>query len=184
MTKKPQGEPHYRVPRELADSPAFRDMPSAAKHLWHDMMMFYRGRNNGNINATLTALRPYGWRSTATLAKAIAHLMAYGFLRETRKGGGNSCPLNQCCLYRFTHLPTNGYDDIGLKSGPATYEYRVFDPRKLPKSITLTSLKNLSENKLRFKIRRDEIRKLKQQALGNEDQIISALQQMKPEKSA
>ena len=95
---KAKCEPHYQVPRELADSLAFRSLPKASKLLWHDLMMSYRGVNNGNINATLCDLARYEWKSSATLAMAIAYLIAHGFLRETRKGGGNSCSLSQCCL--------------------------------------------------------------------------------------
>ena len=152
MTKSP-GEPRYQVFRELADSLAFRTLPGASKLLWHDMMMSYRGRNNGDINATLGSLSKYGWKSSSTLARALAYLIAHGFIRETRKGGGNGCSLRQCCLYRFTHLATNANDEIGIKGAAATYDYRQFDPEKLPKKVTLASLKGLSENNSCFEIR-------------------------------
>ena len=79
------------------------------------------------------------------MAKALAYLIAHGFLRETRNGGGNNCSLQQCCLYRFTHLPVNTNDKIGIKGGAATFDYRQFDPAKLPEKITLTELKELSK---------------------------------------
>jgi hypothetical protein len=174
-----QGEPRYQVPRELADSLAFRTLPAASKLLWHDMMMSYRGRNNGNINATLTSLSSYGWKSSATLARALAYLIAHGFIRETRKGGGNECSLRQCCLYRFTHLATNPNDQIGIKGGGPTYEYRQFDPNKLPKSVTLASLKGLSEKTSRFRNESVTLQNVKRDASENEDCKSLTLQKMK-----
>ncbi len=133
-----QGEPRYQVPRELADSLAFRSLPGASKLLWHDMMSEYRGRNNGNISAALSVLALRGWRSPATLTKALLHLMAYGFIRETRKGGKAACNLKQCCLYAFTHLPVNANDQLGIKGAPATFDYRNFDPSSNPVEPTLS----------------------------------------------
>ena len=179
---KNQGEPRYMVPRELADSLAFRSLPITAKVLWHDMMMQYRGRNNGNINATLHDLGRYGWKSTATLARALAYLIAHGFLVETRKGGGNACTLRQCCLYRFTHLPTNPNEEIGVKAGGATYEYRLYDPKKLPAKITLTSLKGLSGKNSCFGKRSVTLQKVKHDASDNEVCKSPTLQNMKHEK--
>lgn len=181
---KTQGEPRYQVPRELADSLAFRSLPISSKVLWHDMMMQYRGRNNGNINATLHDLGRYGWKSTATLAKALAYLIAHGFLVETRRGGGNSCALRQCCLYRFTHLPTTAKDDIGVKAWGATYDYRLFDPTKLPEEITLTSLKGLSGKNSCFGKQSVTLQKAKRNASDNEAHNLATLQKVKHEKSS
>jgi hypothetical protein len=176
---KSQGEPRYQVPRELADSLAFRSLPSSSKVLWHDLMMSYRGRNNGNINATLHDLARYGWVSSATLAKALAHLIAYGLLIETRKGGGNGCSLRQCCLYRFTHLPTTHNDDLGIKAGGPTFDYRLFDPAKLPEKITQSSLKGLVENSARFINRSVTLQKVKHHASENEAHESAPLQKVK-----
>ena len=180
---KNQGEPRYQVPRELADSLAFRSLPNASKVLWHDLMMSYRGRNNGNINATLHDLGRYGWTSPATLARALAHLIAHGFLIETRKGGGNSCALRQCCLYRFTHLPTNVNEEIGVKGCGATYDYRLFDPTKLPEKITLTALKGLSGKNSCFGKCSVTLQKVKHDATENVVSNVTTLQKVKHGKS-
>ncbi|GJL74545.1 MAG TPA: hypothetical protein DEF07_00860 [Nitrosomonas sp.] len=150
MVKPRKWEPHYRVPKELYDSLAFRSLPGNAKLLWHDMMMQYRGNNYGNIHATLSQLEYYGWRSSSTLSKALAYLIAHGFLRETRNGGGNNCSLQQCCLYCFTHLAINANGKLGIKGGAPTYDYRQYDPDKLPENITLTELKGLSQKNSSF----------------------------------
>jgi hypothetical protein len=130
MAKKYQGEPRYQVPRELADSLAFRSLPAAAKILWHDLMMQFRGCNNGNINAALSELEYYNWRSSTTIAKGLLYLMGHGFIKETRMGGKRAGKLKQCCLYAFTHLPIHDNIKLSIQGKEATHDYRNFDPGK------------------------------------------------------
>jgi hypothetical protein len=145
MAKKLNGEPRYQVPRELADSLAFRSLPNSAKRLWHDMMMQYRGYNNGNINAALGDLERYGWHSPTTLSTALKYLLAHGFIIETRMGGRRAGNLKQCCLYGFTHLPIHANKELGISGSQASFEYRHFDPRKniVADSLTLQKLERV-----------------------------------------
>jgi hypothetical protein len=178
MVKK-LGEPRYQVPRELVESLAFRTLPDKSKLLWHDMMFSYRGSNNGNINAALGDLAQFGWKSSASLAKALAYLIAHGFISETRKGGGNQCSLNQCCLYRFTHLPVNANPKIGIGGGQPTFDYRFFDPTKLPEKVTLSTVKGLSGKNSCFGKRSVTLRKLKPRASDTEVRAGPMLQKLK-----
>lgn len=172
-------ERYYPVPIELANSLAFRSLSNRAKVLWHDLMMQYNGNNNGNINATLGGLKHYGWRSSSTLADALAQLIAHGFLCETRKGGGNNCRLQQCCLYRFTHRPVNANEKIGIKGGAATYDYRQYDPKRMPDKPTLTQVKGLSIKNSSFGIRSVSVRNSKREASKNEVHENHSLQNAK-----
>jgi len=130
------------VPRELADSLAYRSLPTAAKVLWHDLMMQYRGNNNGNINAALSELTHFGWRSSTTLSKALRFLIAHGLIIETRMGGKRAGNFKQCCLYGFTHLPIHANTKLGIQGKVATCEYRNFDPRKslVAENLTLQKM--------------------------------------------
>jgi hypothetical protein len=130
MAQKYQGEPRYQVPRELADSLAFRSLPVAAKVLWHDLMMQFRGCNNGNINAALSELEHCNWRSSTTIAKGLRYLIGHGFIKETRMGGKRAGKLKQCCLYAFTHLPIHVNTKLKIQGKEATHDYRNFDPNK------------------------------------------------------
>lgn len=179
MARSRKWEPHYRVPKELYDSLAFRSLPGSAKLLWHDLMTQFNGSNNGNINATLSQLEYYGWRSSSTLSKALAYLIAHGFLRETRNGGGNNCSLQQCCLYRFTHLPINANDKLGIKGDASTYDYRHYDPKKIPKNITLTVLKGLSQKNSSFGKQSTSVRNSKRKASENKVHEIHMLRDSK-----
>lgn len=183
MSSSKKGEPRYQVPRELAGSLAFRRLPGSSKLLWHDMMMQYRGNNNGNINATLSQLEYYGWRSSSTLAKALAYLIAHGFMSETRTGGGNKCSLQQCCLYRFTHLAVNANDKLNIKGRAPTHDYRQYDPRKLPGKITLSELKKLSQKNSSFGKQSALVRNSKRIASKNEVHKIHTLRDSKPRKT-
>ena len=144
MAKQPKGQEGYYVPRELSDSLAFRSLPSASKLLWHDLRGKYRGTNNGNINAALSELRDYGWRSGTTIAKGLRHLIAHGFLIETREGGIRAGNLKKCCLYGFTHLPIHENSKLGIKGREATHAYRNYDPKKhaAESNLTLQKLKH------------------------------------------
>ena len=137
MGTRGKGQPGYYVPRELVDSLAFRSLPSMAKLLWHSLMNKFRGNNNGNINATLSDLKEDGWRSSTTVARALTHLIAHGFIKETRTGGvraGNK----RCCLYAFTDRPINDNSKLGIKGGAATHDYRQYDPKKHVAESSLT----------------------------------------------
>ena len=138
MAKQPQGQAGYYVTRELSDSLAFRSLPSASKLLWHDLMGKYRGVNNGNINSALSELKDYGWRSGTTIAKGLRHLIAHGFLIETREGGKRAGNLKKCCLYGFTHLPIQDTPKVGIKGRAATFDYRYYDPRRHVAELNLT----------------------------------------------
>jgi hypothetical protein len=146
MATRAKGEPHYQVPRELADSLAYRSLPKVSKALWHDLMMQYRGVNNGNINAALTELGRYNWRSPTTLSKALRYLIAHGFIKETRTGGKRAGNLKQCCLYAFTHLPIHANKELGIKGSEATNDYRNFDPSKnvVAASLTLQKMERVA----------------------------------------
>lgn len=148
MPQQPKGEPRYQVPRELADSLAFRTLPSAAKLLWHDLMMQFRGANNGNINAAKSELEYYGWRSSTTIAKGLRFLIGHGLIKETRMGGKLAGNLKQCCLYAFTHLPTHANPKLGIPGKEATYDYRNFDPTKciVEKNLTLQKMECVASN--------------------------------------
>ncbi len=138
MGTKKKGQTGYYVTRELSESLAFRSLPSASKLLWHDLMGKYRGGNNGNINSALSELKDYGWRSSTTITKGLLHLIAHGFLIETREGGIRAGSIKKCCLYGFTHLPINDNSKLGIKGGAATHDYRQYDPKKHVAESSLT----------------------------------------------
>ena len=118
MAKKPPTDRYLSVKALVFDTPAFRTLPSAALKLWVDLRTQFRGGNNGNISAVLSALRHRRWRSSETLNRALWELLRRGLLRRTREGKPG--PLRLCALFAFTDLPTNANDKLGIaKAGPS-----------------------------------------------------------------
>lgn len=117
---------HARLYWTLLDSPAYLALNYSARALYVDLRRKLLGSNNGNIDATLSTLRHRGWRSSATLNKALNQLRAVGLIEQTRQGGIASMS-KQCSLYRFTDEEVFEYPKLGIPKMKATHDYRRFD---------------------------------------------------------
>jgi hypothetical protein len=73
--------------------------PYAVK-LFIDLYGQYTGNNNGDFTVAWSVMGPRGWRSKATLQKALRELEWYGMIEMTRQGGRN-----RCSLYGVTFKP-------------------------------------------------------------------------------
>ena len=117
------------LPHSLADSKAFMTLTPLSLKLWINMMMQYNGRNNGDINATFSEMRKWGWRSEASLHKALKELLRHGLIVKTRQGG-IAFMSKICSLYAFTHVPICDLPKLGIKGQPPLNIYRDFDGEK------------------------------------------------------
>jgi hypothetical protein len=70
-----------------------------AAHLLDNLTAQFNGSNNGDLSAAPKIMKLYGWNSQGSLHKALAELLAFGFIEQTRQGGKN-----QCSLYAVTWL--------------------------------------------------------------------------------
>jgi hypothetical protein len=91
-----------------------------------DLFAQYRGDNNGDLYAAWKLMKPRGWRSEETLAKAKRELLDYGLIVETRKGARP----NKASLYAVTWCDL---DPCGgkLEVKPQYFDrgkYRLRDP--------------------------------------------------------
>lgn len=73
-----------------------------AAHLLDNLTAQFNGSNNGDLSAAPKIMKLYGWNSQGSLHKALAELLALGFIEQTRQGGRN-----QCSLYAITWQPIN-----------------------------------------------------------------------------
>lgn len=89
-----------QVPHALIECPNWRLMSPYAVKLFFDLYGQYRGSNNGDFTAAWKIMRPKGWRSKATLQKALRELDWFGMIELTRQGG-----LNRASLYGVTFKP-------------------------------------------------------------------------------
>src|SRR5476649_2951886 len=85
------------VPHEVQDCKNWRACSGTGIKLLLDIARQYNGRNNGDLNATISLLRHRGWRSTETLSLALRELRHYELICLTRQGG-----LHAPSLYALT----------------------------------------------------------------------------------
>lgn len=95
------------IPHALQDSPNWRMCGHPALRLLMDIARQYKGFNNGDLCASLSVLKRYGWTSNDTVGRALRELLHYGFIVLTRQGG-----LHAPNLYALTWKPI---DDCGGK---------------------------------------------------------------------
>ena len=123
--KDPRGG-HVRLYWAILDSPAWRALTHADVRVYLALRRKLGRTNNGDINATLDAMKHFGIASSSTLSTALHRLEALGFIDKTRQGGiANGGKL--CSLFRFTDEATFDIAKAGVRAGPATDEWRRFD---------------------------------------------------------
>lgn len=123
--KDPRGG-HARLYWKLLDSHAYIALSYSARSLYVDLRCKLRATNNGNIDATLSILKHRGWRSSATLNKALKELAAVGLIAQTRQGG-IAYMSKFCSLYRFTDEEVFEHPKLKIPKMNATHDYRRFD---------------------------------------------------------
>ncbi|MFC7462702.1 hypothetical protein [Hydrogenophaga defluvii] len=116
---------HARIYWSIIDSMAWRGLGYASQSLYVVLRRKLQSTNNGNISAALGDLKHYGWRSSATLTRALRELQAVGLIAVTRQGG-IAYGQKVCNLYRFTDEPAFEYPKLGLKACNATNEWQAF----------------------------------------------------------
>lgn len=124
IPKDPLGG-HVRLYWTLLDTAAYLALGWSSRALYVDLRRKLNGHNNGNIEATLSTLKHRGWRSSATLNKALKELIAVGLIAQTRQGGIASMS-KICSLYRFTDVDVFEFPKHGIDKIKATNDYRSF----------------------------------------------------------
>lgn len=133
MSNKPKKQPyqkHIRITHEILYSHAYISLSWSARSLYMDLRVRTHDYNNGNISAALSQLQLQGWRSPATLAKALKELEAVGLIAKTRQTPGVQNGSRMCNLYRFTDLDVFAQPKVHVAAMKATHDYRRFTSRK------------------------------------------------------
>jgi hypothetical protein len=87
------------LPQVVLESEEFASLSPYALKLLFDMASQWRFGSNGYQSATWSLMEKRGWKSKATLAKALKELEDNGWLIRTRQGGRN-----QCSLFAFSFM--------------------------------------------------------------------------------
>ena len=125
LSDKINGSNFQPLRYDFINSSARISLSSSASKLLLDVMSQYIGHNNGDLCCAYDGImKPLGWRSEATLRKAIKELQAAGILILTRQGGRNKTPN----LYALSCYPI---DECGGKincnpTNKATDEWKQF----------------------------------------------------------
>jgi len=122
--KDPRGG-HSRVYWEIQDSMAWLALGFSSVALYMALRRKLQSTNNGNIEATESALRHAGFKSPTTLSKGLRELQAVGLIDKTRQGGV-ALGRRVCSLYRFTDEAVFEHPRLGISKCPATNEWKKF----------------------------------------------------------
>jgi hypothetical protein len=87
------------LPYVCLRSAEFAALSPYAVKLLFDLLAQFNGANNGDLCAAWKLMRPRGWRSKGTLAKAVRELRDTDWLEVTRQGGRNRPTLYALTFY-------------------------------------------------------------------------------------
>jgi len=120
MVKKKERISFAGIPRTVMDSPDYKGLSGNAAKLLYELCYQYRGHNNGDLQAAWSLMSKRGFRSKATLSRAVAELISANFIIRTREGVFTN-PGGRCALFALTWLPVNecnGKHDYPVSSVP------------------------------------------------------------------
>jgi hypothetical protein len=106
------------LPYAVLTSAAYLSLSPHGIKLLIDLGVQYNGSNNGDLSAAWKLMRPRGWRSEETLAKAKRELLQTQLIVETRKGWRP----NRASPYALTFFALD-YCDGKLDIAPAGFPY-------------------------------------------------------------
>ena len=111
--RKSGGGRFAAFPVQMLTHSNFAALSPRAKALLFPLAAQFNGRNNGDLCASFSVLRPHGWTSNDQLQKALRELLSAGFLLQTRQGRRP----NVASLYALSWKPI---DECGGKLEVAT----------------------------------------------------------------
>lgn len=147
-----EGGTFLSFPHAVMDSPNWRHCSATAIKLLCDLTRQYNGRNNGDLCATLSVLRPRGWKSPETLANAHRELEHYGLIILTRQGGLFIGPSLYALSWQSIDECQGKLDVSATKVAPGTWKMTVDKAFKRPPKKRKPSSESVDG---RFAIRSD-----------------------------
>ncbi len=122
------------IPRAVIRSERYRNLNFAAKSLLVEIAVQYTGYNNGDLCATRSLLKDFGFNSQDTLTRALKELEKNELIEKTRIGGKNYFTgANEPNLYALTWQPIDKCLDQhgGNKlDTPFTIKPRILFPKR------------------------------------------------------
>lgn len=113
---------HARLYESIVNSPAWLALPFSTRALYVQLRIKLKSSNNGNIDATAATLKHAGFRSPATVFRALRELETLGLMAKTRQGG-IAAGGKVCNLFRFTDKECWEWPKLGLPACKATKDW-------------------------------------------------------------
>lgn len=113
---------HARLYESIVNSPAWLALPFSTRALYVQLRIKLKSSNNGNIDATAATLKHAGFRSPATVFRALRELETLGLIAKTRQGG-IAAGGKLCNLYRFTDKDCWEWPKLGLPACKASKDW-------------------------------------------------------------
>lgn len=117
------------IPHAITRSREYAALSAIAVKLLIDLADQFNGSNNGDFQATWPFMKSKGWRSKATLYRALNELLNREFVIVSRQGGRHVCS-----LYALTFLAIDdckGKLDINETTVPSSAWKKNSVPQKL-----------------------------------------------------
>jgi hypothetical protein len=80
------GHSFLQVPHPVMNSPAYCSLSAIAVKMLFDLAVQYKGKNNGDLVATMSFMETRNWNSNAQIKKAINELLDKSLIVLTRQG--------------------------------------------------------------------------------------------------
>lgn len=96
-SKRPRKDKIAAIPVPVMRTRKFANLSAWAVRVLLELTSQYNLHNNGDLMAAYSVLKDRGFRSKATLSRALRELLDSGMIVRTRQGGKN-----QCSLYALT----------------------------------------------------------------------------------
>ena len=113
------------LPHVVIKNKDYVDLSYKSKALLIDLMLQYKGRNNGDLTTALAILRDRGWKRQATIGEAVKELIDANLIIRTREGQFRN-PFSRCALYAVTWQPIDDCKDKDLNVNPTSTAPRKF----------------------------------------------------------
>ncbi len=104
------------IPHSVTRSGEYAALSAAAVKLLLDLADQFNGSNNGDFQATWPFMKRKGWKSKATLYRALNELLETGFAIVSRQGGRHKCNLYALTFHAIDDC--KGKLDIAATNAP------------------------------------------------------------------
>lgn len=118
------------LPNNFLRSETLENLSPSASKLLFQMLRQLGKDNNGDLQASWSVLKDRGWKSKATLNKALRELRKAGVITQTRQGGRNLCSLYALTFVAIDEcLDKSGYSKHNAK--PSTRPLGLWHPDRI-----------------------------------------------------